>query len=214
MSTADGSLNIRIKAEQKFSNFYSNIFDRSTPYELINESGEIVDFLPGTVTVGRHIVDMRSDPSFTNSDIILCTENQLTSEEAEVHLDNFNYFLNNNEDRFLGLAVYYREQIDLTREFDGNAFSIFKTCVDNTELTLLLLYRKNNTSVHEFYDLLRYLTSVYDIDLIVGDFNLKPNENLRNILNLYYQLIETPTFISGSILDQVYVKKSLLLRLI
>ena len=160
-------------------------------------------------SLSRHIVDMRSDPSFTNSDIILCTETQLTSEQAEVHLDNFNYFLNNNEDRFLGLAVYYREQIDLTREFDGNGFSIFKTCVDNTELTLLLLYRKNNTSVHEFYDLLRFLTSVYDIDLIVGDFNLKPNENLRNILNLYYQLIETPTFISGSILDQVYVKKSL-----
>ena len=48
-STADGSLNIRIKAEQKFSNLYSNIFDRSTQYELIYESGEIVDFLPGTV---------------------------------------------------------------------------------------------------------------------------------------------------------------------
>ena len=25
-------------------------------------------------SLGRHIVDMRSDPSFTNSDIILCTE--------------------------------------------------------------------------------------------------------------------------------------------
>ena len=41
---------------------------------------------------------MRSDPSFANRH----PETQLTSELADVHLDNFNYFLNNNEDRFLG----------------------------------------------------------------------------------------------------------------
>ena len=58
---------------------------------------------------------------------------------------------------------------------------------------------------------MRYLTCAYDIDLIVGDFNLQPSESLSNVLNLYDQLIEKPTFISsGSILDQVYVKKSLL----
>ena len=161
-------------------------------------------------SLSRHIVDMRSDPSFTSSDIILCTETQLTNELTDVHLEDFNYFLNNNEDRFLGLAVYYKEQIDLIREFDGNGFSLFKTNVETFELTVMLLYRKNNTLIPEFYDLLRYLTSTYDIDLIVGDFNVQPNENLRNVLNLYDQLIERPTFISGSILDHVYVKKSML----
>ena len=160
-------------------------------------------------SLSRHIVDMRSDPSFTNSDIILCTETQLTSGLTDVHLDNFNYFLNNNEDRFLGLAVYYKEQLNLVREFDGNGFSIFKTNIETSEMTVMLLYRKNNTLVPEFYELLRYLTSTHDIDLIVGDFNLQPNENLRNVLILYDQLIERPTFISGSILDQVYIKKSL-----
>ena len=160
-------------------------------------------------SLSRHIVDMRSDPSYTNNDIILCTETQLTSDLADVHLDSFNFFLNNNEDRFLGLAVYYKEQIDLVREFDGNGFSIFRTSVQNSELTVLLLYRKNSTPIHEFYDLLRYLTCTYDISLIVGDFNVQPNENLRNVLNLYDQLIERPTFLSGSILDHVYVKKSL-----
>ena len=62
-------------------------------------------------------------------------------------MDNFNFFLNNNEDRFLGLAVYYKDKIDLVREFDTNGISIFKTCVENSELRALLLYRKNNTLI-------------------------------------------------------------------
>ena len=76
-------------------------------------------------SLGRHIADMRSDLSFTNSDIILCTETQVTNELTDIHLEDYRYFLNNNEDRFLGSAVYYKEQIDLVREFDGNGFSIF-----------------------------------------------------------------------------------------
>ena len=55
-----------------------------------------------------HIVDMRSDASFTSSDIILSTETQLTNELSSVLIDGFNYFLNNDEDRFLGLAVYLK----------------------------------------------------------------------------------------------------------
>ena len=47
------------------------------------------------------------------------------------------------------------------------------------------------------------------MSLIVGDFYVLPNENLRNVLNLYEQLIERSTFLSGSILDHFYVKQSL-----
>ena len=107
------------------------------------------------------------------------------------------------------MAVCFKDEINLVREFDGNGFSIFKTNAGTFELTVMLLYRKYNTLIPEFYELLRYLTSTYDIDLIVGDFNVQPNESLRNLLNLYDQLIERPTFISGSILDHVYVKQSL-----
>ena len=96
----------------------------------------------------------------------------------------------------------------MVREIDGNGFSIFRINIESLEITIMLLYRKNNTSIPEFYDLLRYLTTIYDISLIVGDFNLRPNENLRNVLNFYDQLIERPTFISGSVLDHVYVKKT------
>ena len=78
-------------------------------------------------------------------------------------------------------------------------FSIFRANIETSEMTVMLLYRKNNTLILEFYDLLRYLTSTHDIDLIEGDFNIPPNEK--------------PTFISGSILDHVYVKKDFVLKI-
>ena len=125
-----------------------NKFWESLDNEDQLESGVFLGFkICNVQSLSRHIVGMRSDPSFTNSDIILCTQTQLTSEQDEVN----NYFLNNNADRFLGLAVYYKEQKKLFHDFDGNGFSIFRTRVENSELTVLLLYRKNRTSIHEFF---------------------------------------------------------------
>ena len=160
-------------------------------------------------SLSRHIVDMRSDASFTSSDIILCTETQLTNELIDVHLDDFNCFFNNNEDRFLGLAIYFKEKLDLVREFDGNGISIFKVHFETFDLIVMLLYRKNGTPVSQFYNVLEFFTKTYDIDLIVGDFNVQPNETLTNVLHLYDQLIDTATYISGSILDQVCIKRIL-----
>jgi len=42
----------------------------------------------------------------------------------------------------------------------------------------------------------------------MGDFNIKPNKQLGQILSEYKQLVTEPTHIAGSILDHVYVKRS------
>ena len=198
----------RVKAEYDYRR-QEQMLDSLNKENQIENSVFLESKICNVQSLTRHIVDMRSDSSFTNCDVIMCTETQLTSEQTDVHLDSFNYFLNNNEDRLLGLAVYYKEKIDLVCDFNGDGFSIFKTNIQTSGLTVMLLYRKNNALIPEFYDLLIYLTKAHDIDLIVGDLNIQPNENLRNVLNLYDQLIERPTFITGSILDHVYVKKSL-----
>ena len=44
----------------------------------------------------------------------------------------------------------------------------------------------------------------------MGDFNLKPNDQLGSLLDEYSQLVTEPTHLTGSILDHVYVKKSFL----
>ena len=49
---------------------------------------------------------------------------------------------------------------------------------------------------------LRYFATAHDIDIIVGDFNMKL------LICSYQQTIQEPTHFSGSILDHCYVKKT------
>ena len=99
----------RVKGEYAFLRNEQMLESLDNGDQLQNISVYLEFKICNVQSLSRHIVDMRSDPSFTNSDIILCTETQLTSELTDVHLNKFNYFLNNNEDRFLGLAIYYKE---------------------------------------------------------------------------------------------------------
>ena len=72
----------------------------------------------------------------------------------------------------------------------------------------MLLYRKHDCSQQTFYRQLKDLVDANDVDIIAGDFNLKPNAQLDSILSLFDQLVSEPTHLGGSILDHVYVKAS------
>jgi len=52
-----------------------------------------------------------------------------------------------------------------------------------------------------------------NIDIVVGDFNLKPNAILSQTMNNYEQVVLEATHLGGCILDYVYIKKSLLEQL-
>ena len=62
--------------------------------------------------------------------------------------------------------------------------------------------------------MLQHLVATYSIDIIAGDFNhdiLKVSENkLLNIFTGHVQMVNKPTHISGSLIDHVYIKKSLI----
>ena len=77
-------------------------------------------------------------------------------------------------------------------------------------LRILLLYRKKAQPTPGFLEALSYISASMDIDIVVGDFNLKPDIQLTNALSQYEQLVLEATHIGGSILDHAYVKKSLL----
>ena len=74
---------------------------------------------------------------------------------------------------------------------------------------ILLLYKRHNTPWPQFYELLQYITLAHNIDIIAGDFNSKPNEQLDLLLNDYEQLVVEPTHIAGSTLDHIYIKKTM-----
>ena len=80
----------------------------------------------------------------------------------------------------------------------------------------MLLYKKNCLSQNDFAYMLQHMLSQYpDIDIIVGDFNedgfSMPQIVLSQLVN-YDQLITEPTQISGRVLDQIYVSKTIVFK--
>ena len=77
-------------------------------------------------------------------------------------------------------------------------------------LSFLLLYRKNGSSGID------YLLRAHSIDIILGDLNInffstidmQPLTNLMESFK-YVQIVDKPTFISGSLLDHVYVRQAI-----
>lgn len=69
----------------------------------------------------------------------------------------------------------------------------------------MLCYRKCDSVIREFYELIHYLSVSHRPDLILGDFNMKPNDEFNDLLQNYRQMVLKPTHVAGSILDHVYI---------
>ena len=91
-------------------------------------------------------------------------------------------------------------------------------CKSKEIQNMLLLYRKQNSSVSQYIECLKYLLNTFTIDIILGDFNINYfNDNtvkhLRSLMESlnYIQIVTKPTFVSsGSLLDHVYIKSAAL----
>ena len=85
-------------------------------------------------------------------------------------------------------------------------------------LNILLLYRPNDMHPLVFCNNLENMVSTHEIGIILGDFNINFfNENdslqLTGMMNRsnYCQIVKHATFVSsGSPLDHVYIKQSML----
>ena len=75
---------------------------------------------------------------------------------------------------------------------------------------VMLCYRKNSWAIEDFYYLVCSLSISYKPDIILGDFNVKPNVELCNLLGNYTQLVSQATHVAGSNLDHVYIQNELL----
>ena len=82
--------------------------------------------------------------------------------------------------------------------------------------TLMLLYRKQSMQTEESFQILRFLLATNYIDILVGDFNhnlLKVSErNLLDTFTHHIQKVIKPTHISRSLIDHVYIKKTLMME--
>ena len=85
-------------------------------------------------------------------------------------------------------------------------FTTIFTGRENCEMTFLFLYRKQAFNIHDFVTNLVHITNWYTI---INYFDEKESHNLRNILEStlgYQQIVSKPTFLSGSLLDHVYIR--------
>ena len=88
---------------------------------------------------------------------------------------------------------------------------------DNKEvkqnISCLLIYHKNCWKIQEFVNGLKYLLRAQTVDILLGDFNInyfnskdrEPLTLLMESLN-YLDIVKGPTFISGSLLDHIYIR--------
>ena len=132
-------------------------------------------------------------------------------------LNFFNINFNNDENKFLSLAYGCRNDVAILDKFNTNGVSIFsfkKHVSADRVFTLMLLYRKQSMQMEEFFHMLQYLVATYAMYTVAGDFNydlLKVSENkFWDIFTDCVQMVNKPTHTSGSLIDHVYIKKSLM----
>ena len=112
------------------------------------------------------------------------------------------WYSNNNENKFLSLAYWCKNDIADLNKFDANGVSI-------------LSFKKHPcTCKARIFQMLRYLVSTYSINIIARDFNYDLLKVLQNkfldIFADHVQMVNNPTHISGSLTDHVYLKKALM----
>ena len=89
---------------------------------------------------------------------------------------------------------------------------------EKIRVNMLLLYRPKDMHPLLFCNNLENIVSSHEIKIVLGDFNINfydeaDSKYLRQMMNAanYSQIVEGATFVSsGSLLDHVYVKQSLL----
>ena len=152
------------------------------------------------------------------------TETQLLpsvpNDDINSILNDFSIHRQDHNDKFLSLAVCYKDTITLsdTEYFTSiNGLRFLLNHTSGNALSCLLLYRKHGGNIQQFIACLDYIITSFDIDVIFGDFNID-YFNEKNISSLkvlaeslnYVQLVTKPTFVSsGSLLDHVYIKQSI-----
>ena len=89
-----------------------------------------------------------------------------------------------------------------------------KYAFSDKAITLMLLYWTHSVSLEQFCEILEYLLVSNPVDVIVRVFNYdlsKVSTNkLLDHLKDYAQVVNKATHISGSLIDHVYIKNTLL----
>ena len=153
------------------------------------------------------------------SDIICLTETQLSPaqniDDITAHLNNFDLIRNDSDDKFQSIAMCYRDTTRILDSFNSPGVSLIKVIKNEfskNPINILLIYRKQSWSLPSFYDALTDLITTNNIHVILGDFNINAftDMHLSRLLANFKLIVDSPTHLSGSLLDHVYVSNNYL----
>lgn len=166
----------------------------------------------------KHSSDLKCDLDLLTSDILALTGTQLLPADNYLdirqHLTPFTLYRHDHYcEKFSSLAICIKNIIHITCQeyFPAlNAVNFVVTLVYNTlqkDLSFLL-------TSDIFVCGIDYLPSTDNIDVILGDLNMNyfSTKDMAPLASLmvsynYVQIVKRPTFISGSLLDHVYIKE-------
>lgn len=173
----------------------------------------------------KHSIDVKHDRNLFDSDIICFTETQLlsTTDDTEI-VENLHPFMierQDHSDRYSSLAVCTKPNVTIEKKvYIPQINSLILTIDLNThiKLNILLLYRKNGSSIPQFISHLEYALNRNKIDIVLGDFNINYLDNtIAEPLQItfqqlnYTQTVLNPTFVAaGSLIDHVYIRNQIL----
>ena len=96
-------------------------------------------------------------------------------------------------------------------------FTIRKGTFREGSITIALLYKESAISPVIYLNKLSQVISNCNVDIILGDFNIDAFGPQRAIiednLHMYDMVVNKPTHLSGSLLDQVHILKSFAMEL-
>ena len=213
----------RVTSEYERLRSLSNLQDANK--QLGNVTSVITLCLLNIRSLRKHAADVRSDSNLFTSHILAFTETQLSPKDSDTDIrDTLSPFIlyrhDHHSDKFSSMAICRKQEICLSNHEYFPALNGVKFTFSSENnihpilnLSLLLLYRKNNTNVRQFVDGLKYLLTTEQIDIVLGDLNINyfstkdiaPLAQLMESLN-YVQIVDKATFISGTLLDHVWVQ--------
>ena len=212
-----------IRVDSRATKAY-NFMRENCQYNRIEDIGKISDdslivTLLNTRSLAKHAIDIFCDKLLMESDVIGFTETQIMSIHNNIEgiLEPFSIVYNNfGNNRYANIAFGYQGSVSLLDEYsisNATLFQISKESFLPQNLNVLLLYRSKELGQNDFLYIIQHCFSrIGNIDIIFGDFNidaLKGRNYVSEYLSQYEMVVNSPTHISGSLIDHVYINKDL-----
>ena len=168
-----------------------------------------------TLSLRKHMEDVRSDPVLLKSDVLCLQETWLeVGEEGDdrYQLDGYRVHFT-SKGRGKGLAVYVKQGLTILGVNTISEPNIQMCKIVMRQLDIVVIYRSQDEPFFSAAHLLKTLIDPKKDTLVVGDLNYcarkEANEMSKYLARTrFHQLVTLPTHIKGGILDQAHYRGS------